>query len=275
MGLTEFSGFVGQDAPKTRTNKIMSFRRIRQLTLLSLLLFTVAQTSYQQYVPRQWQRTTSVILHPIAAVDDPDVQAYIDSLNDDDLRPMEEWFFEQARSYGLTVQPYQFQWGERVESMPPQPPSVSNPLQAAWYSLKFRGFASTQTPATLTQWAKVHIYFLVHPADSAENLHSVALQRGLVALVQARGSRLNHDQNMVILAHELLHTVGATDKYDMVGNPVYPDGYASPDQLPLYPQQMAEISAAQVAIRPGLSKLVDSLQYAKVGKLTATEIGWR
>ena len=43
--------------------------------------------------------------------------------------------------------------------------------------------------------------------------------------------------NDMVIAHELLHTLGATDKYDPVNNaPRFPDGYGDPQQMPLYPQ---------------------------------------
>ena len=37
------------------------------------------------------------------------------------------------------------------------------------------------------------------------------------------------EENNVIVAHEILHTFGATDKYDpATTQPRYPDGYAEP-----------------------------------------------
>jgi len=40
----------------------------------------------------------------------------------------------------------------------------------------------------------------------------------------------------VVIAHELLHTVGATDKYDPATNESsLPEGYAEPDKIPLFP----------------------------------------
>ena len=47
--------------------------------------------------------------------------------------------------------------------------------------------------------------------------------------------------NDVVIAHELLHTVGATDKYTLADDaPRFPDGYGDPAQRPLYPQLTAE-----------------------------------
>ena len=44
-----------------------------------------------------------------------------------------------------------------------------------------------------------------------------------------------------IVAHELCHPLGATDKYDGVS--VWPQGYVEPDREPRYPQRKAEIMA--------------------------------
>ena len=58
----------------------------------------------------------------------------------------------------------------------------------------------------------------------------------------AFGSADNEGGNNVVIAHELLHTFGATDKYDPADNmPRHPDGFAEPDARPLFPQRLAEI----------------------------------
>ena len=57
------------------------------------------------------------------------------------------------------------------------------------------------------------------------------LQKGLIGVVNAFASDEQAAQNNVVIAHELLHTVGATDKYDPRTNqPSHPDGYAEPDR---------------------------------------------
>ena len=52
--------------------------------------------------------------------------------------------------------------------------------------------------------------------------------------------------NDMVMAHELLHTLGATDKYDPASDaPRFPEGYGDPRQVPLYPQQFAELMAGR------------------------------
>lgn len=75
--------------------------------------------------------------------------------------------------------------------------------------------------------------------------------------------------------HELLHTLGATDKYDLRNNqPLFPDGYAEPHLKPTLPQRKAEIMGGRVAITQFVSKIPSGLMQTVVGTKTAREIGW-
>jgi hypothetical protein len=76
------------------------------------------------------------------------------------------------------------------------------------------------------------------------------------------------------IGHELLHTVGATDRYDAGGHARAPEGLADPDRVPLYPQTHAEWMAGEVALAPGRGRLPESLEEIKIGETTAREIGW-
>jgi hypothetical protein len=75
--------------------------------------------------------------------------------------------------------------------------------------------------------------------------------------------------------YELLHTFGATDKYDLTtGLPQYPEGFAEPESTPRYPQQHAEIMAGRMPLTATEAVLPDGLEDERVGPLTAREIGW-
>jgi hypothetical protein len=82
-------------------------------------------------------------------------------------------------------------------------------------------------------------------------------------------------QNNIVIAHETLHTVGATDKYDLeTGAPIYPGGYAEPDAEPRFPQRYAEIMAGQRALSEREREMPAELSHVVVGPATAGEIGW-
>ena len=101
------------------------------------------------------------------------------------------------------------------------------------------------------------------------------MQKGLVGVVHAFAERDMSGANDIVLAHELLHTVGATDKYDLAsGVPLYPSGYADPDRNPLYPQAEAEIMAGRRALSAQRFEMPPSLASVVVGPETAREIRW-
>ena len=76
-----------------------------------------------------------------------------------------------------------------------------------------------------------------------------------------------------IIAHEFLHTLGATDKYDPTdGQPLAPHGLAEPERSPLYPQRYAEIMGGRIARSADEAIIPKSLKYAVIGRQTASEI---
>jgi len=104
--------------------------------------------------------------------------------------------------------------------------------------------------------------------------HSLGLQKGSLGIVHAFANKKQAKQNNIVITHELLHTVGATDKYDSTGNPLAPDGLAEPDRSPLYPQRRAEIVAGSIASSATNAKMAKSLKQCALGKKSALEIGW-
>ena len=123
---------------------------------------------------------------------------------------------------------------------------------------------------------KIRLYLLYHDPDKVKALsHSTALNKGRVGLVNLYGNVTADEQNMVIIAHELLHTVGATDKYDPASNqPLFPDGFAEPDQEPRYPQQSAELMAGRIAVSASRAEIPQDLSQTSIGATTAREIQW-
>lgn len=79
--------------------------------------------------------------------------------------------------------------------------------------------------------------------------------------------------NVAEIAHELLHTFGAKDKYNESGA-VFPGGFAEPFRAPLFPQLYAEVMAGEVPMGPGRSRPVQNLGELRIGVETALEIGW-
>ena len=121
------------------------------------------------------------------------------------------------------------------------------------------------------------IYLVLKPA-----------QRGATAFVEGEsedGGRIgvalaDLDESMVdfalfVAAHELFHTLGATDKYGADGRARFPEGFAEPERLPPYPQRGAELMARNVPLSPTLERPPETLDELWIGDVTAREIGWR
>jgi hypothetical protein len=91
--------------------------------------------------------------------------------------------------------------------------------------------------------------------------------------------RVELDPSMVdfawfVVAHELLHTIGATDKYDAAGRIVAPDGLPEPDVVPRYPQRFADVMTRGRAVSASEESVPASLDELAIGPATAREIGW-
>ncbi|MBU1777374.1 MAG: hypothetical protein KJ899_12150, partial [Gammaproteobacteria bacterium] len=161
------------------------------------------------------------------------------------------------------------------DSLPPAPPRNGSALDAIAWSLKMRWWAyrNTDTDGPSVQVKMFLVYF--DPAETSQVDHSTGLQKGLIGRVNLFASRDMARQNNVVITHEFLHTLGATYKYDPATNqPLYPDGYAVPDQQPLVPQRYAEIMAGRTPVSQTEATIPESLNNVVIGDLTAQEINW-
>ena len=122
----------------------------------------------------------------------------------------------------------------------------------------------------------IKLFVLYHdPAISPAVPHSLGVQKGLFGVVHVFADAGMQGSNDTVMAHELLHTLGATDKYDLrTDQPTQPDGYAEPDRDPLYPQSFAELMGGRIPESSTESSVPESLQQVIVGTKTASEIGW-
>jgi hypothetical protein len=253
------------------------FRIVRTGVLLFILLAVAGQTYLTRLRTTDWDDPLWVSVYPINADGSPVTARYIAALNDESFTAIERFIRDEAQKYGVTLErPMVVRLAPEVKELPPEPPSDGNRLGVMWWSLKMRYWAwSTQNqyggpPANITMFVKYH-----DPANTQRLAHSLGLQKGLLGVVNAFASRKQRGENQVVIAHELLHTLGATDKYDMQSlQPVYPEGFAEPDRQPRYPQRFAELMGGRIPLGPDRAKIPPSLRYALVGDQSAREIGW-
>jgi hypothetical protein len=169
----------------------------------------------------------------------------------------------------------EIRFGGLIDTPPPTPPHNGSALEVIAWSLKMRWwvYRNTDTVGPSPQVKMFLLYF--DPAQSPRLAHSTGLQKGLIGRVNVFASRDMAKQNNVVITHEFLHTLGATDKYDPATNqPLYPDGYANPDLKPLLPQRYAEIMAGRTPLSQTEAVTPVSLDDALIGNKTAQEINW-
>lgn len=120
------------------------------------------------------------------------------------------------------------------------------------------------------------IYAVARPTSNprAQWVEGYSQQGGRIGFVRVE---LNHSMVPLVLAvtaHELMHTLGATDKYDERGASRVPEGLAQPELEPLYPQRCAEVMARNRPLTREREVPLDSLNELCVGPYTARELRW-
>jgi len=258
------------------------FRKFR-LVVLSFILANVVVGTWATHVRTTgWQRPLSVTVHAINGDGSATSAAYIDRLLAMDEDEVDEFFgdverfFSQAGArYGVGQdQPVDIIFaGVRAEP-PPVPPRGGSTLAVMAWSLQLRFWSWRNDDYDALQDGEIFVIYF-DPERTATLAHSLGLQKGLIGVVNAFAATRMAAQNHVVIAHELLHMVGASDKYDPATNaPLVPEGLADPDREPLYPQDRAEIMAGRVALGPREVEAPRSLEQVVVGDATAREIGW-
>lgn len=253
-------------------------RRLFRNARIGLLLVILVAVALSAFLDRRaitsWERPIAVALHPIAVDSDAETSGYVAGLTLESFREVETYLEKQAGRYDLSRAPLvELSLGPPPAEPPPAPPDTASALDAVLFSLHLRWWAwrfeGDQIPAD------VRLFLLYHQARPGRSLaHSIGLKEGQVGLVNAFAHPDLARHNNVILVHELLHTAGATDKYDREGEPRYPEGYAAPERVPQIPQEKAEIMAGAIPLENGTSRLAKSLDECVVGEKTAEEIGW-
>jgi len=253
------------------------FRRIRIAVLLLILVVVALNTWTDSLVTTSWKAPMVVALFPINADGSAESSVYIASLSPEDFTSLETFFAEQANQHRLTLdRPIGFTLAPPLSSMPPPVPRERSALSAIKWSLKFRWWAWRTPPKPPGPTPRIRLFLAYHKGDRNAVLeHSTGLRKGLLGIVNLFADRQMEGANQTVIAHELLHTLGATDKYDLATTlPIYPDGYAEPNAQPLLPQRFAEVMAGRIPLSQTDARIPSSLRQVVIGDQTANEIGW-
>lgn len=251
------------------------FRKFRILILL-LVLATVGLSAWRANTRlTTWADTVHVAIFPIAADDSPVTAHFISTLNNESFAEIGQWLQGESDKHGRSVlQPVAIRVAPPVKEQPPSPVSQRSTLDTILWSLKLRWWAAQHDRIDGPK-PQVRLFVLFHdPERKAAVPHSTGLSKGQLGVIHAFASRRQHRQNAVVIAHELLHTFGASDKYDLgTLQPIYPQGYAEPERAPRLPQNLAEIMGGRTPIDEQHADIPDSLADTVIGPETAREIG--
>lgn len=253
------------------------FKIIRILILLLVLIGLAFYAQRQKLKSRSWTAPLTLLIYPINADNSPVVAEYIQGLDAEVFAPIDTFIQLQSRDYDLlTERPTETHLGPVINALPPAPPSPDDGyLSIIWWGIKFRYWVYQNTPDSKSNIRRVRIFVLYHEAARDKALpHSLGLDKGLVALVHAFADIDQDQQNNIVIAHEFLHTVGATDKYAADNRALFPIGYADPEQSPVYPQNRAEIMVGRIPLSETQMRMADSLRECMIGEQTAREINW-
>lgn len=254
------------------------FKHLRIAILLYVLLFVAVGQLVTAITTTNWEHPLWVEVHPINGDSSPQTQTYIERLEENDFDAVEEFFSREAQRFGLELeQPVRVLLAPRYEGNLPELSAGASAIDMLIWSLKMRWLATRLSWQSDRPRPDARLFAVYHDSKEANVLErSGALRKGLIAVANVFADRSARGSNQVIFAHELLHTLGANDKYNPKDNtPLFPIGFADPNAKPLYPQRRAEIMAGRIPVGPLDAAMPASLKQVIVGPATAAEIRWR
>jgi hypothetical protein len=254
------------------------WRNLRIAFLMLVLGIAAYSNWYDRLSTTDWDETLWIGVFPLNAEDSPVTAAYLSRLSGEDLADIERFLNSEANRYGVAIgRPVRVDLYPVVTEHPPALDPEANLLSRMWWSLKLRLYARRNSQPPGRAPPQIRIFVQYHdPTFNRSVPHSVGMQKGLVGVVHAFADAEMTSDNSVVIAHEILHTLGATDKYDLhTLAPIYPIGYVEPERQPLYPQQLTEIMAGRCAVGPDQFEMPTSLATVRAGAATALEIRWR
>lgn len=253
------------------------FKAFRILVLLLILVIVAGNYWLGMARLATWKDPVWITVYPIPVDGKPETLAYVQRLEAPDFREVGEFFTREARRYGLDLpRAAHFQLAPVPEGAPPPVPATDSRVAVALWSLKTRWWAWRRQRGDGLPAPDIQVFMLYRSAEGEPRLdRSVGVQKGRYTIVNAYAAPRMGPRNRLVIAHEVLHVLGATDKYEPAsGLPRSPDGLADPRANPLYPQSHAEIMAGAIAVSPDRALMPPGLARSVVGEATAREIGW-
>jgi len=253
------------------------FRYLRIAILLTILAVVAGNQWLTGNRLSSWERPLWVSIYPVLAEPGADIRRYAENLDAESFKDIGAFFSQQISHYGHALDtPVYIQVARPLTTLPPALPVESSGLNVALWSLKMRWWSWRNGGQDGLAPDHARIFVLYQEGKPRTLLErSVGVKNGSYGVVNALATNEMTARNSIVIAHELLHILGASDKYDLhTGQPSAPDGLANPAQSPLYPQERAEIMGGRIATSATHWRRPASLKFCVIGSKTAAEIGW-
>jgi hypothetical protein len=256
------------------------FFRVR-VAVLTLILVGVLVWARRDVLARRgrnaWDHTlhVAVVLLEVAPTD----PAALASIRERSLA-LEDRLEEEMRRYKPSApKPFRFSFfgpiGVTVRPPVPEGEGIVALAKQSWDSWHYVRAVDERAGVKADRFdARIYLVALPPAKASRALVEGQSEQGGRVGTVEVEMGTDSADFALIVVAHELFHTLGATDKYDEQGRTLLPLGLAEPDRIPALPQRFVEVMARDRPVGPNDERPPDGLDDMAVGPVTAHEIGW-
>jgi hypothetical protein len=250
---------------------------ILSFTLLGVLVWA-GNDWWRRHERHAWRRPLRVAL--VLVEREPVPEATLRALSSHVFQLERRLGQEFSRHHGPGGEPFSLiVEGPVATSSDPPRAGAADLLSLARHSLALWRWTRDLDGRGGVEWRgyDARIYLVLQPSREQQPrvVEGESEQGGRVGVARADIDDGMLDFALFVAAHELFHTLGASDKYDAGGSARFPEGFAEPNRQPLYPQPGAELMARNVPLSPTSERPPDTLSELFVGDETAREIGWR
>ncbi len=261
-----------------KSKRSEGFRSLRIGILLVVLMVVVGlawRHTQQKEARRSWERPLNVQLVLLEDGQGVDTEA-IETLKSR-VPALERVLAAQYQAWGLSGQPFRIRVVGPITG--PEVPTLEADgwWARAGFAWALHGFESEIEELLLEspRNADMRIYMVLRrPTSRVRDFEGIAAPGGSVGLVEIDLAEDMVDLGLITATHEFFHTLGASDKYDMEGKNLIPEGLADTEKEPMFPQVALEIMARTIPVSAQEERLPRTIDEIRVNRYTADEIGW-
>lgn len=223
---------------------------------------------------RAWLRPLKVtlVLASSQDVDERTQKAWADG-----ARQLDSWFADEAERHGFRFsRPLIIELAPQVVNAdaPSLPSNTGEWLADSQSALELRNQLQQLVERSgANEHDLAVVVGLRKSTGGAHRVEGLGEASGSIGLVDGTNGDTSIALELLAVAHELLHLLGAKDGYDE-------DGHAKPQRGLVNPslgfaQEFAEVMVGEIPVSEKDGKLPTSMKQVRIGDVTAREVGWR